>query len=106
MDGSADKADIKRNLAWAAEKKRLISKTNYIHFRFSFGNHPNKSQSKHFKQTVGIFLFSMSSYFHLSAADIQVQTPSGWMTTLHIVTPQMIMFTWSEPVGFSVCGVP
>lgn len=64
---------------WLGQQKKkngLISKTNYIPFRFSFGTCPNQSQrpqSKRFKWAVRIFLlsasFTLSSYFHLSAAD-------------------------------------
>lgn len=48
-----------RDIWLGQQKNGLISKTNYIPFRFSFGtcpNQPQRPQSKRFKWAVGIFL--------------------------------------------------
>lgn len=86
-----------RDIWLGQQKNELISKTNYIPFRFSFGTCPNQSQGsqgKPFKWAVGVFLLCVTHsclpIFIYLQLTLGVQTHVGVVTST--LLPQIITF--------------
>lgn len=106
MDGSADKADIKRHLAGTAEKKKQTDLKNNLYSLQIFLWSRSKPITKISEQAVqnevwGFFLLpsvllTLSSYSHLSAADT---SDTFWMC-VQCQMCEYSTFTEEEPFMF------